>query len=293
MALPASTWREIALGVLFLASLTGFLAPKLLVFVGMSRKGFSVLKGFSAGVIIGVALLHLLKDSISFLTEYTSYSLGLAMAGVGMFVSFILDQISKEMMHRLPHTDDYYVLPTEIPLSTSSSPDATVIDVSNNGDEFVDLMVALKKAVVLELTCAIHSIIIGFNVGAMTDSSQIKILMFALIFHQFFEGNALGSYCEESKFSVLSSAVFGLIFSLSLPFGIIIGLFTAHADSALVVQGCANGVAAGMLIYTALVELLQDDFSEAHVRNNSWLKVAMVFASVMGYSALSFIAVYA
>ena len=50
---------------------------------------------------------------------------------------------------------------------------------------------ALVKAIVLESSVAIHSIIIGFdlgNLGSEADVSTIRVLMIALAFHQFFEG---------------------------------------------------------------------------------------------------------
>lgn len=310
--LPVSVWRGISITVLFCASLAGYVTPKLLVYVGMSQNGFSILKGFSAGVILGVALLHLLNEGIVVLSEFYEYPVGLALAGVGVFISFMLGHTGKG--HKVG--DNKIVPGTELRQEISNE-NSTIINIenkssymsieqrhanSNEGSTLIEIensssnvsFSASKKIVALEFTVALHSIIIGYDLGSKTDSFNIEVLTVALIFHQFFEGNALGAYCEELKFSTYSSAFFGLIFSLSLPVGILIGWLTGvNTPSGVVVQGCANCVASGMLLYIALVELMHSDFSEDHVRDNIGVKCAMIFAACLGYSTFAYIAIYA
>ena len=50
---------------------------------------------------------------------------------------------------------------------------------------------AFVKAIVLESSVAVHSIIIGFDLGTLgseADVPTIRVLMIALALHQFFEG---------------------------------------------------------------------------------------------------------
>ena len=103
---------------------------------------------------------------------------------------------------------------------------------------------ALIKAIVMEVSIAVHSIIIGFNLGTLPEDSleEVKILMIAFSFHQFLEGVSLGTaVITQTGFSLKAKSLFGLFFSLTLPIGIIIGMTStsdAEDDTGLLVAGC-------------------------------------------------------
>eukprot|EP00889_Picochlorum_renovo_P006206 jgi/Picre1/33236/NNA_008561.t1 len=54
----------------------------------------------------------------------------------------------------------------------------------------------LTKLIVSEVSIGIHSVLIGIALG-VTSSSSFVSLFIAIIFHQFFEGIALGSSASE------------------------------------------------------------------------------------------------
>ena len=89
-------------------------------------------------------------------------------------------------------------------------------------------------AVVLELSIAVHSIIIGVSFGGLEldQLGEIKVLMAALSLHQFFEGIALGSALSESNLSMRYVCLFGVSFSLSWCVGVVIGKLTTVLISA-------------------------------------------------------------
>ena len=76
------------------------------------------------------------------------------------------------------------------------------------------------EAYLLEFAVTIHSIFIGMAIG-ISDDSSLNVLLPALVFHQFFEGIALGSRLADAKFgSYLQESMLILIFSISASVGI-------------------------------------------------------------------------
>lgn len=85
-------------------------------------------------------------------------------------------------------------------------------------------------AYLLEFGIAIHSIIIGLALGCQTDVSEIRALMIALCFHQVFEGFALGASVVSAKLSMLKNIVMIIIFSVTTPAGVAIGIGVTEAQ---------------------------------------------------------------
>lgn len=131
---------------------------------------------------------------------------------------------------------------------------------------------ATIKALIMEGAVAVHSVIIGFGFGVLTksDSGAIRILTVAFAIHQFFEGISLGTVASESGLSKFSQLKFALTFGLTFPIGAIIGLIirsyesNTESESAVLTQGFANAIAAGILLHTALSEMIPEDFSHGH-----------------------------
>ncbi|KAK4355065.1 hypothetical protein RND71_024036 [Anisodus tanguticus] len=132
---------------------------------------------------------------------------------------------------------------------------------------------------VLELGILVHSIIIGVSLGASQNTEMIKPLLVALSFHQFFEGMGLGGCISKTKFKSISTAIMAVIFSLTTPVGIGIGIsmvYNAHSSIALIVEGILNSVSSGILVYMALVDLLASDFMNPRMQNNIRLQFGIM-----------------
>lgn len=89
-----------------------------------------------------------------------------------------------------------------------------------------------------------------------------------------------------------------LFFSLTTPVGVAfgIGITNVYDDSsptALIVQGLLNSVAAGILIYMALVDLLAQDFMNPKVQTNTRLFVGANVTLLLGAGVMALLAIWA
>ena len=199
------------------------------------------------------------------------------------------DSDAKEL---LPCPDEYSCYPTDRHTNVPS----------------VSLTRSLIKAYMLAGAVAVLSVIIGFGYGLLgeDDLSSRRVLGIAFLLHQFFEGVGVGVAVVEAKLPSRTAMHFALVFAFTFPLGAVVGFYTGnesgdHFDkdenSFMLWQGVANAVAAGTLLYTALVEMLPDEFSShSHqhaVALSSSQQVGMFTALLMGFVLMSVIAIWA
>ena len=123
----------------------------------------------------------------------------------------------------------------------------------------------------LEAFILLHSILIGLTLGlASPNSSATLPLLIALLFHQFFEGLALGARigatCPRSH--LFRGIFLCLVFALTTPFGAVLGTlirnsFPARHPTALIVTGSVDAAATGVLIYAAFIHLLDGEIGRS------------------------------
>ncbi|KAK4253552.1 hypothetical protein QN277_010211 [Acacia crassicarpa] len=151
---------------------------------------------------------------------------------------------------------------------------------------------------VLELGIVVHSVIIGISLGAAQSIETIKPLLVALSFHQFFEGMGLGGCICQAKFKSRSKAIMAILFSLTTPMGIAIGVgisgvYRENSPRALIVEGIFNSASAGILIYMALVDLLAADFMNPKLQSNFNIQLAAHLSLLLGTASMSLLAIWA
>ncbi|RLM87165.1 ZIP zinc/iron transport family protein precursor [Panicum miliaceum] len=153
-------------------------------------------------------------------------------------------------------------------------------------------------AQVLELGIVVHSVIIGISLGASEEPGTIKPLVVALSFHQMFEGMGLGGCIVQAKFKLRSIVTMVLFFCLTTPVGILVGIgissvYNEDSPTALVVEGILNSVAAGILVYMALVDLLAEDFMNPKVQSRGKLQLGINVSMLVGAGLMSMLAKWA
>ncbi|RWW30018.1 hypothetical protein BHE74_00054161 [Ensete ventricosum] len=103
---------------------------------------------------------------------------------------------------------------------------------------------------------------------------------------------------DHAKFKAKSVVSMVLFFSLTTPVGIAIGIgiasvYNENSPTALIVEGCLNSVASGILIYMALVDLLAADFMNPRVQSKGRLQFMINVSLLVGAGLMSLLAKWA
>ncbi|KAK9468726.1 Zinc/iron permease, partial [Lipomyces arxii] len=144
---------------------------------------------------------------------------------------------------------------------------------------------------VLESGIAFHSILIGLTLS-VTRESTFKSLFVVVVFHQVFEGMALGTrIIDVSSLSVAKRYTLCTYFCLITPIGMVIGILVRSnyaGDSspvALWAIGTLNSLSAGILLWVSLVELLAEEWIHGELHESS-TTLALLGLSAIGFGAM-------
>ncbi|PLN81096.1 putative plasma membrane low affinity zinc ion transporter [Aspergillus taichungensis] len=129
-----------------------------------------------------------------------------------------------------------------------------------------DYAAQLTSIFILEFGVIFHSIFIGLTLAV--SGEEFTTLYIVLVFHQTFEGLGLGSRLATIPWPQSkrwTPYILGALYGLSTPIAIAVGLgvrtsYPPEGFTTLVVNGVFDSISAGILIYTALVELLAHEF---------------------------------
>ncbi|CAD5174510.1 unnamed protein product [Musa acuminata subsp. malaccensis] len=279
---------------------------------------FFVIKAFAAGVILATGFIHILPDAFENLTspclpsspwqDFPFAGFGAMVAAVG---TLMIDTIATGYFNRLHGNKMRTTVSDETNADVEKTSDgldhvhthathghahgSTMMDSADASAQLIRNRVISQ---VLELGIIVHSVIIGISLGASEVPSTIRPLVAALSFHQFFEGMGLGGCIVQAKFKAKSIVTMGLFFSLTTPVGIAIGIgiasvYDENSPTALIVEGCLNSVASGILIYMALVDLLAADFMNPRVQSKARLQFMINVSLLVGAGLMSLLAKWA
>jgi zinc transporter 1/2/3 len=142
-----------------------------------------------------------------------------------------------------------------------------------------------------EVGFTVHSLFIGLLLGVAADA-ELRTLLVALSFHQFFEGVALGARLLDSAYSGTSQAALALLFAAAAPIGIGAGAgamstggLNTNGQTFLLTQGISDGVCAGILLHIGFGMVIRDfpaDIAKVAVGAGAGLKRAAMIAALWG-----------
>lgn len=308
--------RIISVFVVFVASLLGTLPPFLLK--DTSKPLFRILKALSSGVILSLALVHVLPDSSEDLEGlWASYPpLAGACSIAGVLVMLVTDHCLMSLMEPeacvLATSGECHGSQAGTGKDSGASPHihthacvhmtsaASVAVISSGGADRTTLQLQIS-AYLMELGCVFHSVLIGISLGVVVSGkTEVVILMVAISLHQFLEGLGLGAVVVAARFSRIKSAIMALSYAVTTPLGIVIGiaLSSSYIDprstAARAVQGSLNGVASGMLLYIAIIHLIAEQFSSSAAQaTKPGVKLAMMLALAVGAAGMCVLAIWA
>ncbi|CAK7222111.1 low-affinity Zn(2+) transporter zrt2 [Sporothrix curviconia] len=159
----------------------------------------------------------------------------------------------------------------------------------------------IVSLLILEFGVVFHSLFIGLS---LAGSDNLHVLLIVIAFHQFFEGLGLGSRLAvadwPSDWKAWTGYLMALGYGVTTPIGIAIGLgvnagLNSKPALAQLVNGVFDAVSSGILVYTALVELLAHEFMFNPEMRDAKLSVQMLaFGCVaVGVALMSLLAKWA
>ncbi|ORZ16904.1 Zinc/iron permease [Absidia repens] len=165
----------------------------------------------------------------------------------------------------------------------------------DNENAFKDI-----NTIILELGIVMHSIIIGITL-ANTQMTEFTTLLIALIFHQFFEGIALGTRVNEvCRGSWVRPFIMGMLYIVMTPIGISIGIgihssFNPNSSSSVLSSAILDSLSAGILLYNAYVSLMSLEINHSQeFRKSSASRKCVCFLSMyIGAGIMALIGLWA
>jgi zinc transporter 1/2/3 len=258
-------------------------------------------KCVGTGVILSCALIHMIQPSTEALTSeclpkafevYPAFSFFFALvAALSMHLfEFLLTRYisgdgeleeTKEVTEKNQNVDDSCELAD---IGEGQKVDYDDQQLARNAEEEKLMTQRISQAYMLEFGVSAHSVFIGLSVGVTSEKSELITLLVALIFHQMFEGIALGSRLSDATLGIWNEVLLGAVFAVSAPVGIAmgIGMYTTmntNSDTFLITTGVLDGLCGGILLYTGFVFLLEDFSSDmrkcCHGKNQRLMEAGM------------------
>ncbi|KAJ5774154.1 hypothetical protein N7457_009050 [Penicillium paradoxum] len=274
------------IGTLFVVLATsaiGVFAPILLMKLPSARINgviSTVIKQFGTGIIIATAFIHLYTHANLMFTneclgelEYEATTSAVVMAGI--FIAFLLEYIGHRIVVARNNKKEAMETPTSESQQTSEKgqhehsheqpqhPTLACLGHSHGSDPTGPN--SKFSVLVMEAGVLFHSILIGLTLVVAGDSFY-KTLLVVIVFHQFFEGLALGARIAMLPGAIFpSKALMAGAFALITPIGMAIGLgvlhtFNGNARSTLIALGTLDALSAGILVWVGVVDMWARDW---------------------------------
>eukprot|EP00930_Biecheleria_cincta_P054965 TRINITY_DN41339_c0_g1_i1.p1 TRINITY_DN41339_c0_g1~~TRINITY_DN41339_c0_g1_i1.p1 ORF type:complete len:336 (+),score=51.45 TRINITY_DN41339_c0_g1_i1:84-1010(+) len=302
------TLHCIATGSLLVVSFAGVALPYLVLHTNvklLEATWFQLTRVLCTGLVIGVALLHVLADAQEYLSRVSDYPVADAAALVGIFLMVAVKELGIMMMSYLRQHGtlnnskgqlEEGLLDVEAHHGvghTHSVPGIDLHDINLTGKPLQRFVVYM-----METSIMVHSVLVGVALGVLQSRVAILSLGAALLFHQFFEGIALGSVAIKSDLCFKSAWHLFLTFTLSCPLGVVLGIVFVHQYDPKGYRtawtlGLLNALAAGMLLHIGLVELLPEDFAHTEKFERTPHPLARLLALCVGGIIMAVLAVWA
>lgn len=269
---------------------------------GLSDKWMQLCNALAGGVVMGVALCHMLGDNLEGLNGWgqdinkalggdpdESAPLGLALAGYGFFIVVGIEYLLSGGDHAHESGQSMLNQERDVELANSSAdvPDDRS-DRSSTSTQDVPKEGKIHLAGFTTLIgLTIHSSIEGIATGAAAGST-FGVLVFAVLLHKGFASFAVAASLQPiAKNSVTLWWLLVIFFSATSPIAMAVGAFFAES-----VEGPGSAflqcLAAGTLLAVGITEMLMPALVDIGV----WKKRKLV-AAIFGFSAMALLAVWA
>ncbi|EER28227.1 ZIP Zinc transporter family protein [Coccidioides posadasii C735 delta SOWgp] len=257
-----------------------------------SASAFLIIKQFGTGVMVATAFIHLLTHAqLTFANrclgrlQYEATATAIMMAG--LFLTFLLEYFGHRVMaSRIrPESDREGSVSSSTQQANqkdSSTTCAVAPEMSHQHAPRSDKL----SVILMEAGIVFHSIILGLTLVVAGDSAYTPLFI-VIIFHQMFEGLALGSRIADlAKMATGMKLIMATIFTLITPIGMAIGLgvrktFNGNDRSTIIAIGTLDSFSAGILTWASLVNMWGHDWIYGEFRQTGVMKTCLGMLSLL------------
>ncbi|KAI7326790.1 hypothetical protein KC315_g7368 [Hortaea werneckii] len=184
--------------------------------------------------------------------------------------------------------------------SGHGSPDAATDESSEKESQSSGRNTSHLQVFLLEAGIIFHSVFIGIGLSVSSGEGFVPYWI-AIIFHQAFEGLALGTRIADVGLAQekWSPWLMSLAYGLTTPLGQAIGIgthtfYSPKSETGHIVVGVFNALSAGFLIWSALVEIVAIDFmsNESWVTTRGWKRYSACIILFIGAFIMSLLPIW-
>ncbi|KAH6644300.1 ZIP zinc transporter-domain-containing protein [Boeremia exigua] len=274
---------------------------------------FVVLKQFGTGIVLSTAFIHLFTHAdLMFgnecLGELQYEGTTAAVFLAGLFLSFLADYLGARFVQW--RAKKHVSTDSEISNTPTNGSDKAVSATStpeNDSTRSHDLAHAhgaikntapteeMVNVMNLEAGIIFHSVLIGITLVVAGDSFFVTLFI-VVLFHQMFEGIALGTCIAElpkAAASTQKKCIMAGTFALITPIGMGIGIgvlntFNGNDPSTIVAIGTLDALSAGILAWVGIVEMLAKDWLHGRMLDTGLIRtLSAMFALICGLVLMS------
>ncbi|RNE99160.1 solute carrier family 39 (zinc transporter), member 1/2/3 [Trypanosoma conorhini] len=315
----------VAIFALLIASLLGTMLPLIGKYIScLSLHPFVVVIGkcISSGVVMAVAMVHMMHNGVlGFMKDCVSPSLresfdafSLAFAMLAAMLMHALDVLMDFMLESWEKGN---TSGTTSQLEGAEMPDVDAVpsgqELSGAGCHNHGALAAARlnsaksvvAAIFMEFGLASHSVFLGLSVGIAHDA-ETRALLVALVFHQIFEGLALGSRLADASMNFKLELLMTIIYAVSVPLGTVVGVVVVTTSNIsltgttfVTVQAVIDSVCGGILLYLGFTLLLNDfradlrEFAGGAAAQRGWKRFGMLLALWGGATVMTLLGKWA
>ncbi|EGD90561.1 hypothetical protein H112_02027 [Trichophyton rubrum D6] len=247
---------------------------------------FTIIKQLGTGIMIATAFIHLLTHAELMFgnkclgtLQYEATATSIFMAG--LFITFLIEYFGNRIAFsrgkKHPQGDDMEPSATSShtgPVSGAKTGlDSAIANLghSHSHSSFPDDKISVF---LMEAGIVFHSVILGVTLVVSGDSGYTPLFI-VIIFHQMFEGLALGSRIADlANTNISTKLVMSSIFAVITPLGMAIGLGVLHSfngndKSTIVAIGTLDAFSAGILAWAAIVDMWTHDWLHGDLKDAS------------------------
>lgn len=239
----------------------------------------------------------------------------------GLFLSFIVEYVAHRFVHARQVTTQHTTVEADKETQTSTPDGSTTsVVVTEHQKQKADALNALvlESGIIFHSLCtynvfsshrwcctcelptnAVLPSVIGLTLVVAGDS-VFGTLFAVIVFHQMFEGIALGTLIAGLKgTSGLVKIAMASAFAIVTPIGMAIGVgvlehFNGSDKSTLIAIGTLNALSAGILVWVGVVEMWAKDWMHGPLAHSGIVKTSLaLFSLVLGMAIMSLLGKWA